>query len=271
MLDSVIDPAAADLRAFAAREMTWTVATPDGSLSVIARAPSGPGPFPVIALFHHGPGMDDGTRAVMSAIANRGYFVVAPDRYYRTAPWMHFPVGDLLSGAPDSDQMRALLAVMADSTDDRMAVDVEAMRASLAAEPLARSGAMGVLGFCIGARTALQAMADHPDTFVAAALLHPSRCVEDGPDSPHMAVPDLPGEVYVAIGSADHMSPVELNSPLTRAVTGLGARGAVDIHAGVGHGFAVPGAGYHPTAASASYTAALAMFDRTLSEKGTPQ
>jgi carboxymethylenebutenolidase len=258
------DPAAIEPRAFAAREQTWAVETADGGLGVQVRAPGGPGPFPVVVLFHHGPGMDDGTRAVMSTIAARGYLVVAPDRYYRTSPWMHFNVGELLHGDADGEQMKALLTVMADATDDRMAMDLAALLTRLETEPLARGGAMGCVGFCIGARTALRAMADHPDVFVAGALLHPSGCVEPGQDSPHAAVPNSPGHLYVALGSADHMASTEHNAPLMEAVRSLGERGVVEVHEGASHGFAVPGAGYQRPAAQRSYAESLALFDRVL-------
>lgn len=258
------DPAGMEERAFAAREQTWAVQTADGELGVLVRAPGGPGPFPVVVLFHHGPGMDDGTRAVMSTIANHGYFVVAPDRYYRLAPWIHFNVGELLHSDVDSEPMKALFAVMNNATDRHMAMDVSALLARLEIEPLARDGVMGCVGFCIGARTALRAMADHPNVFAAAALLHPSGSVEPGPGSPHAAVPDLPGYLYVALGSADHMASTDHNAPLMHAVRSLGDRGVVEVHDGASHGFAVPGAGYNRLAAEQSYAATLALFSRVL-------
>ncbi|RBM17720.1 hypothetical protein DI005_20830 [Prauserella sp. PE36] len=37
----------------------------------------------MVLLFHHGPGLDDGTPEVIDRVERAGYFVVAPDRYYR--------------------------------------------------------------------------------------------------------------------------------------------------------------------------------------------
>jgi len=44
---------------------TLTVSTPDGAMGIHVVRPSGGGPFPVILFFHHGPGLDDGSKEAM--------------------------------------------------------------------------------------------------------------------------------------------------------------------------------------------------------------
>src|SRR3546814_14121655 len=64
--------------------------------------------------------------------------------------------------------------------------------------PAARvDGPKGCIGYCIGARSALRTMANHPDVFLAGVGLHPSFCATDQADSPHLAVPLLPGHLYI--------------------------------------------------------------------------
>ncbi|WP_255565731.1 dienelactone hydrolase family protein [Prauserella sp. PE36] len=108
-------------------------------------------------------------------------------------------------------------------------------------------------------------MRDQP---AAAARLHPSRSVQEGSDSPHLAVEAFTGDISVGIGEDDVLAPLASNLGLVDVVKDLGARSTVDIFEGAGHGFAVPGPGYLPAAAERSYEQVLSLFDRTL--KGGP-
>ncbi|MHA6797568.1 dienelactone hydrolase family protein (plasmid) [Pseudonocardia bannensis] len=243
---------------------TWTVPTADGGMGVHVRRPEGDGPFPVVVFFHHGPGLDDGSREAMNRIAAAGHLVVAPDRYHREGSWITFDTAELLSGGPDSEPMRRCLALITGTTDDMVETDLRALLDRLGDEPSARHEPMGCVGYCVGARSVVRSMAGHPDVLTAGAMLHPSFCVEPEPGSPHLAVPQLSGELYVAIGGADHMASAEANRPLIEAVAELGERGLVEIHDGADHGFAVPGPSYHEAAGERSYQRVLSLFARAL-------
>ena len=68
---------------------TITLATPDGDMGVHIVRPDGDGPYPVIVFFHHGPGLDDGSKEAMQSLADGGYYLISHDRYHREAPWYH--------------------------------------------------------------------------------------------------------------------------------------------------------------------------------------
>ena len=226
--------------------------------------PDGDGPFTVVVFFHHGPGFDEGSKQLVQMIADRGYYVAAIDRYHRFEPWVSFDLSKArdpnLDPNPERERMMKMLF---GTTDDQVEEDVSALLADLRSEPAAREGAMGCIGYCIGARSVLRTMANHPDVFLAGVGLHPSFCATDDADSPHVAVPSLPGFLYIGIGEADQMQSVEMNKPLIDAVGELGERGTVEIHPGADHGFAVPGSpAYHEAAASRSYDQAFAIFER---------
>ena len=59
---------------------TETINAPSGPMGVHVVRPDGDGPFPVVVFFHHGPGLDDGSKDTMSRIAEWGYYVVTHDR-----------------------------------------------------------------------------------------------------------------------------------------------------------------------------------------------
>ncbi len=227
--------------------------------------PDGDGPFPVVVFFHHGPGFDEGSRQLVQTIADRGYYVAAIDRYHRFEPWARFDMAKVRGPDPENPERQRMMSMLFGTTDDQVEEDVSALLDELQSEPAAADGPMGCIGFCIGARSVLRTMANHPDRILAGVGLHPSFCATADPDSPHLAVPSLPGRLYIGIGEADQSQSVEMNQPLIEAIGELGDRGMVEIHPGADHGFAVPGSpAYQEAAASRSYEQAFAMFEQAL-------
>jgi hypothetical protein len=133
----------------------------------------------------------------------------------------------------------------------------------LAALVARRGGAMGCVGYCIGARSALCTIRDRGDIFRAAAGLHPSFCTTDDADSPHLAVPSYTGSLYIGFGSEDKSQPASANMPLIDFTNAL-ENGEAEIHDGANHGYSVFGPAYHGAAADRSYARIEVMFDRKL-------
>ena len=123
---------------------------------------------------------------------------------------------------------------------------------------------MGCIGYCIGARSVLRAMLDHPDEFAAGVALHPSYCATEDPDSPHLELPGLRGTLYAGIAGGDQMISAEERARLAETVEGLGDRGIVDVLEGADHGYGVPGPRYEEDAAGRAYAQAFELFGRTL-------
>jgi len=243
---------------------TLTLPTPDGDMGIHVVRPDGEGPFPVIVLFHHGPGLDDGSKEAMQLLADAGdgYYVVSHDRYHRHAPWYSM-TPEMRS---DQDAMQTFWGVLMGTTEEMVDVDLAAVFEHLAGDAAARDGAMGCIGYCIGARSVVCSMAAHPDRFAAGVALHPSFCTTDAPDSPHLRVPKITGSMYVAFGAEDKMQSAADNVPFIDAVNAMsGGRGEAEILDGADHGFSVPRSpAYHEAAATRSYDKARALFGSTL-------
>ncbi len=239
-----------------------SVPTPDGDMGAFVRRPDGDGPFPVIVYFHHGPGLDAGSKESMQRLANAGYYVVSPDRYHREGAWLTFDPAVMRSGTPEGKElMERMFGILLGTTDNMVESDLKALLAALDNEPAARNGSMGVIGFCIGARSVLRTIANHPDVFTAGVALHPSFCTTNDADSPHLAVPSYDGYLYVGFGAEDRMQSAEANTAFIDATNAMAdGRGLAEIHDGADHGFAVPGGAYHDAAADRSYEKALEIF-----------
>ncbi len=256
-------PANSRLPEYEVHDDTWMIDTPDGQCGVRVRRPSAQGRYPLVLMFHHGPGLDEGTLDAMGIFARAGYFVVSPDRYYREGPWITFDGAELMRGGPDSELMGRFFGLLSRTTDEMVARDAQAVLERATRDPAVLKGRMGCVGYCVGARSVIRAMNDHPE-IAAGIMLHPGQCVFDSADSPHLSVPTLSGELYASFGADDHMSSVEQNQPLIHAIGKLGTRGLVEIHDGADHGFAVPGPNYSAVAAERSYAQALDLLGRTV-------
>ncbi|HVT75412.1 MAG TPA: dienelactone hydrolase family protein [Acidimicrobiales bacterium] len=239
---------------------TLTLATPDGDMGIYVVRPDGASSYPVVVYFHHGPGLDDGSKESMQWIADRGYYVVSHDRYHRFEPWLVITA----EMRKDEEAMKRFGAAFGGTTEAMVEADLVALLDHLASDPAASEGAMGCIGYCIGARSVVLTLAHHGDRFAVGVGMHPSYCTTDQPDSPHLLVPSIDGSLYVAFGSEDKMQSPEANVPFIDAVRAMpDGRGEADILEGANHGFAVPQtAGYHAEAAKIAYAKAFALFDQ---------
>ncbi len=235
---------------------TDTITSPTGPMGVHVVRPDGDGPFPVVVFYHHGPGLEEGSKQTMARIAEWGYYVVSHDRYHREEPWYQ------MAGWDDAE-MKKMFGLVLGTTEDQVAEDLTALLEWLPSDAAARSGSMGCIGYCIGARSVLCTLRDRGDTFRAGIGLHPSFCTTDDPDSPHLSVPSYTGSLYLGFGSEDTMQPASANTALIDATNALD-KGEAEIHDGADHGFGVFGPAHHQAAADRSYDRARVMFDREL-------
>jgi carboxymethylenebutenolidase len=241
---------------------TLTLATAEGDMGIHVVRPDGDGPFPVIVFFHHGPGLDDASKGAMQLLADAGYYVVSHDRYHRGGPWFVM-TPEMRS---DKEALERFMGVLTGTTEDMVDADLRAVLDHLDGDPAARGGAMGCIGYCIGARSVVCTMAAHGDRFASGVGMHPSYCTVDSPDSPHLKVPAITGSMYIAFGSEDTMQSPADNVPFIDAVNAMpDGRGEAEVLDGANHGFAVPGGpAHHPEAAAHAYERALALFARAL-------
>jgi carboxymethylenebutenolidase len=248
-------------------EKEEVVQTADGPMAVAIRRPDGEGTFPVVVVFHDGPGLREDIHDVTRKLADAGYYTALPDLYHRIAPRMSFDMAGIGMG-PGSPEFERLMAAVGSLEDDEVLADTAAMLDVIAQDPAAGVGAKGAMGFCVGARLTFRLLAADRHGFAAGAVMHPSFCVTDDPDSPHRTVGTIAAELFVGFGAADTLASLELNKPLRDELGRPTANASVEIFDGADHGFMFPHLpAYHEHAASVSWDRTLAMFRRTLVDR----
>jgi carboxymethylenebutenolidase len=241
------------------------ITTSDGAMTTFVAHPDEGGPFPVVVVYMDALGLRDELRGIGRRLAGAGYYVAVPDLYYRFGDGITFDVSKLHD--PESNEMQRMQGYIQQIDDRAVMEDTRAILAEVESDSLASSGPKGCVGFCLGGREVVRAMTTFPDVFAAGAALHPSFIVADGPDSPHLRISDIRGELYVGLGSADAFQPPDAFEPARSELERHGIAFVADIHEGADHGYMIPGAPqYHDEACERSWERTLDLLRRTLQE-----
>lgn len=229
------------------------VPTADGQMTTFVAHPEGAGPFPVAVLFMDGVGYREQVKRNARRFAADGYYVVAPDLFYRSGDRLSFDFGRM----GDPEYRQRLMEVVASVTPERALADVEAVLARVAEDPTAADGPRVGVGYCMGARLALHAAAKSRE-LVAVAGIHPGALVTDQPDSPHLELAEVDAEIYVAFAENDQSATAENVELFREEMARQGVDGEVERLPATTHGFAMADLPVYDEAAAERH------FERTL-------
>jgi carboxymethylenebutenolidase len=209
------------------------VPTPHGEMRTFVAHPDGAGPYPVAVVYMDAPGYREAVKDNARRFAEAGYYVVAPDLFYRAGE-----VSFDRSRMSDEDRER-MMGLVRGVDPDAVVADTQAIFDTIDGDPAAGTGSKVVVGYCMGARLALHAAAAKPDEIAAAAGAHPGAFVTDQPDSPHHDVPKVRGELYFAFAENDRSATPENVEQFRQELERHGVRGTVERLPGTSHGFAM--------------------------------
>jgi carboxymethylenebutenolidase len=249
-------------------EEEFRVVTPDGEMTTFVVHPDGEGPFPVAILYMDGIGYRQQIKENARRFAAAGYYLVAPDLFYRSGQGLTFDMAKLAADGFKGPEAERLMDAVASVTPQRLVADTEAILASTEHDPAAASGAAVSVGYCMGARCALAAASALPDRFVAAAGIHPGALVTDQPDSPHHDLATVQGELYFAFAEIDQSATAEIVDSFRQELEQQGVAGIVERLPGVAHGYAMADLPvYNQDAAEHHYQQTLDLWRRNLSRQ----
>jgi carboxymethylenebutenolidase len=216
---------------------TVDVTTGDGVADAYLVRPDGDGPFPAVLVFMDAFGLRPRMAEMAETIAAQGYVVLVPNLFHRFG---RAPLVDL-SGLGDEAQrgqlFEQLTPMIRSLTADVMARDTAAYLDFLAGQPGVVPGPVAITGYCMGGMNALRAIEAHPDRIVAAAAFHAGRLVTDAPDSPHLAVGAVTGELYFGHADHDPSMPAKQIAVLEKALDNAGVTYRSEVYPGARHGY----------------------------------
>jgi len=233
--------------------------TPDGTMEVFIAHPQGTGPFPVVVQVMDALGMREELRDHARRAAAWGYYVLAPDVFYRVG--LKGPI-DLAN----PDGMQKIMSAMKDLTDARATSDIQAVLELAGRDKAAGKGKIGIYGFCMGGRLTLVLSQALGERVAAAASIHPGGLVVDQPNSPHRHLDRVRAELYFGIADQDRMATPEQMKELEAALAARKIRYQLDMHTGALHGYMMPSRSelYNEAAAEKVWGLMQALFKRNL-------
>ena len=234
------------------------VATTDGRMPTFIVHPKSDGPFPVVLVLMDGGGIRPALQDVARRLAKLGYYAMLPDLYYRAE--LDQPLStDTPAGW---DRMTALIQSL---SNERMIGDAEALLGHSSGDSAARSGAAGLMGFCLGGRLSVILSQGLGARIRAAAGIHPGNLASDADESPHHYLDRVAAELYLAIADNDEWCSPEQVSLMEKALVEQGVTHQIEWHPGALHGFGIGGGkNYHEQASELVWDRVETLFARRL-------
>jgi carboxymethylenebutenolidase len=218
--------------------------------------PEHDGPHPVVLYLMDAPSVRPALRDMASRLATAGYYVMLPYLFYRGGPYREFGQSD--------DDMHARSELMGTITPTNIVGDATAMLEVADADPAARGGAFGAVGFCMSGGLTVSIARAMPERMAAAASIHGAWMVRDGDDSPHLHLDRVRAEVHLAWVAGDPTAPDDTRETFVEALGGAGVRYTLDVITDAVHGYAPPGERYDRRASELHWERVHSLLRRNL-------
>ncbi|NTX62057.1 dienelactone hydrolase family protein [Myxococcus sp. CA051A] len=237
--------------------------TRDGTMDAKLFQPEGRGPWPAVILLTDALGIRPAFEHMAQRLADGGYVVLLPNVFYREGRAASL---DLNGTFADEAFRKRIYALIATLTPERLRDDGAAQLDFLSRLPQVRGPKVGVAGYCMSGSIAVRLAADFPDTIAAAVSNHGGRLATESPDSAHLRVGDVRGELVFGHADQDSSMPADAILRLETALKNAGVRHQSRLHVGARHGYAVDGsATYDKDTAEQHWRELFDVFGRTLS------
>ncbi len=232
------------------------VSTPDGTMPTFIVHPEHDGPHPIVLYLMDAPSIRPALHDMASRLASAGYYVMMPYLFYRGGPFREFGMSD--------EDMHARRELMDTITPTNIVPDAEALLVAAQADPAARRGDVGAVGFCMSGGLVVSLARALPDRVAAVASIHGAWMVRDSDDSPHLGLDSVRAEVHLAWVDPDETAPPETIPVFRDALDAAGVTYTFDLVTDAVHGFAPAGPRYDRAASELHWERVHSLFRRRL-------
>jgi carboxymethylenebutenolidase len=127
------------------------------------------------------------------------------------------------------------------------------------------AGPVGCVGYCTSAQFVTTIAARFAHRFTAVGSLYGVKIVTDQPDSPHLLIDQIKGELFYGFAETDPSVPENVIPTLTAALKKAGVKHQVKVFERTQHGFCFPERQMYAAAASEqTWTILFDLWDRNL-------
>lgn len=232
------------------------VTTPEGEMTTFVIRPEHGGPHPVVLYLMDAPSIRPALKDMASRLATAGYYVMLPYLFYRGGPFREWDADDY--------DMHERMELMGTITPTNIVGDARALLAVADADPAARDGDVGAVGFCMSGGLAISLARALPDRVAAVASVHGAWLVRDTEDSPHLGLDAVRAEVHLAWCDDDPTAPAETIPVFEQALADAGVTYTLDFMTEAVHGFAPRGPRYNREASELHWERVHSLLRRNL-------
>jgi carboxymethylenebutenolidase len=206
--------------------------------------PEGTGPFPAVIVIHEWWGLDDWVKDQARALAKEGYVALAVDLYHGKVTKNQEEAHQLMSGLPE----------------DRAIRDLKATYAYLQSRADVKKDRIGVIGWCMGGKYALELATLEPGLKAVVSYY-------GAPPADPAKIARIKAPVLGNYGAEDKGPSPEQVKAFEAEMKKLGKTVDIKLYPGAGHAFANPNnpwGGYRPEAAKDAWQRTIAFFAKYL-------
>ncbi|MCW5747405.1 MAG: dienelactone hydrolase family protein [Alphaproteobacteria bacterium] len=239
------------------------IRTADGEMDTFIVRPQRGLPHPAIVMLMDAAGVRESVRDIARRIATSGYAVFLPNLYYRIA--RGFVAGPLHSHPDAEPNMQRVMQHRSSVGHAEVIRDVGTLLRHIEANPIARRGKIGTVGYCMSGAYVVTTAASHAGRIACGASFYGTRLMEDRPDAPWRRLGEVRAELYFAFAETDFYVPLAEVEAFNERLSGAPFTSTVELFPGTGHGFAFPDSShYDKPAAERHFEAMLDLFRRCL-------
>ena len=228
----------------AAAEQTVEFKSGTETASGLLVTPEGTGPFPAVIVIHEWWGLDDWVKDQARALAKEGYEALAVDLYHGKVTKDPEVAHQLMSGMPE----------------DRAVRDLKAAYAYLQSRADVKKGRIGLIGWCMGGKYALELATQEPGLKAVVAYY-------GAPPADPARIARIKAAVLGNYGGDDKGPSPEQVKAFEGAMKKAGKSVDIKIYPGAPHAFANPNnpwKGYREEAARDAWARTIAFLARNL-------
>lgn len=238
--------------------------TDDGVMNCHVIRPDREGPNRAVIVYMPASGIRPELVSIAARIASAGFATVLPNSFYRLARHVDIDANRL----DDDDYLpvrQFMIELAGNITNARIIHDTGIILDWLDREPTIDASVVGGVGYCMGGRLVMAAAGAFSDRMPAAASLYGSGIVTDEPDSPHLQLHKITGELYFGLADNDAYVTDEEMDALRAHMATLDVAHTIELYPGTEHGFVFPERYcFSPEGAEQHYRRVTDLFARTL-------
>jgi carboxymethylenebutenolidase len=253
------------------RKTMVDVPTDDGTADAYLVRPDGDGPYAGVLMFQDGFGLRPRLTEMADRIAERGYAVLVPNLFYRSGRAPLIDTSGLKDPERRAEAIEQIMALARGLAPGAISRDTASYLDFFAAQDGVDPGPVAAVGYCMGGTNALLAIEAYPGRIKAAASFHGGRLATDQPDSPHLRVGEITGEVYFGHADNDASMTGEQIEILEAALDAAGVPYRSEVYEGAPHGFTMSDtSSYHEAAEQRHWTNLFELLDRVHAKRRRP-